>query len=370
MTTALGPTATAAPMLQITVDGRDYTVGPAEGPVTLGREFPSQILLADPRISRVHLRLELAAGNWVGVDLSRNGVYLAGTRQASFPITDGLTAALGNPDGIPVSFRLVPTTADGAHAAALGGEDGDGVDDSDEDTETTGAVDPDIARAGAAVTARLAELDISRRQLARDGIINAGTLALLEKGKRFPKISTLRPLEDALRWPAGTINRIRSGQGADPAETTVQLTSTVAASHMAQATTLALEAIRARAALLPDPADPAFTAPAAGILDELRRLERLTADAARTGIGAAEITVALAGVRTAYRELMLTAARSPHASIGQRLYAARDRNRITETEAATAAGVAPETIANAEAGQPLSAAEVTAIDGLLTALGG
>lgn len=356
------------PPLTITVDGRTYPVAAADAPITLGREFPSAITLADQRISRVHLRVEVAAGSWVGVDLSRNGVFVAGTRQASFPLTDGLTVHLGNPDGIPVTFALADADAapPAAPVAAPASED----DDEDVEDAEAGAIDPDIARAGAAVAARRAELDLSRRLLARDGIINAGTLNSLEKGKHWPKASTLRKLEEALGWAPGAIGRLRDGQGGDPAEATVALTSTVAASHMAQATAIALEAIRARTALLPDPADPAFTAPAAGILDELRRLERLTADAARTGIGAAEVTVALAGVRTTYRDLMLTAARSPHASLGQRLYAARDRNRLTEAEAATAAGVSPETIANAEAGQPLSAAEVTAIDGLLAALGG
>ena len=107
---------TTPPQLEITVDGRTYPVIPAEAPITLGREFPSQILLADQRISRVHLRVEVAAGHWVGVDLSRNGVFLAGTRQASFPLADGLTVRLGNPDGIPVTFGLRAAPASTAAA--------------------------------------------------------------------------------------------------------------------------------------------------------------------------------------------------------------------------------------------------------------
>lgn len=41
------------------------------------------MLVDDPRVSRTHLRVETAAGHWVGVDVSRNGVYLAGARQGS-----------------------------------------------------------------------------------------------------------------------------------------------------------------------------------------------------------------------------------------------------------------------------------------------
>ena len=204
--------------------------------------------------------------------------------------------------------------------------------------------------------------------LARDGVINAGTLTSLEKGRHWPKASTLRKLEEVLGWEPGVIARLRYGQVGDPAAATVQLTSTIAASHMAQASALALEAIRGRIALLPDPDQPGFAETAAAILDELHRLERLTGQAMRTG-GGAEITLALAGVRTAHRDLMLKAAQSPHATLGQRLFAARDRVRLTEAEAAAAAGVSPEVIATAEAGQPLTAAEVTAIEGLLTALG-
>ncbi len=355
---------TAAPPLAIAVDGRTYTLAPAEAPITVGREFPSQILLDDQRISRVHLRVELAAGHWVGVDLSRNGVYLDGTRQASFPITDGLTAHLGNPAGIPVSFSFAPAAATHPGTASATEDDADA-----EDAEASELVDPDIARAGAAVAARRAELDLSRRQLARNGIINAGTLNSLEKGKHWPKASTLRTLEDALGWAPGSITRLRDGQGGDPAAATVALTSTVQAAHMAQAASLALEAMTARIAALPEPERPGFTDAAASILDELRRLERVTADAARGLVGAAEVTLTLGQVRRTYRDLMLTAARSPQATLGQRLFAARHHASLTEAEAAAAAGVAVEVVATAEAGGPLCAAEVTALDGLIAALG-
>ena len=363
METTARPTG-APPPLVIAVDGRSYTVAPAEAPITVGREFPSQILLDDQRISGVHLRVEVAAGHWVGVDLSRNGVYLAGTRQASFPITDGLTARLGNPDGIPATFGFAAAHA----AAAVAPSGGDGEDDED-DEDASDAVDPDIARAGAAVAARRAELDLSRRLLARDGVINAGTLNSLEKGEHWPKASTLRKLEDVLGWTPGTIARLRHGQGGDPAETTVALTGSIAAEHMAEAATLALEALRGRIALLPSADDPGFADTAGAILDELRRLERLTGRVARDATGAPAVAIALGAIRATHRDLILTAARSPHATLGQRLYAARHSAELSTAEAATAAGISVDAVTAAEAGQPISASDVTAIETLLAAMG-
>ena len=245
---------TVLPALTLTVGGRSYQVQTADSPVTVGREFPAQLILDDPRISRLHLRVETVGGNWVGVDLSRNGVYLAGVRRASFPITGPQTVHLGNPDGIPLTFTLsAPGTARSEHHDP---------NSADEDRADDGAAaEPDIARVGAAVAARRAELNLSRRLLARDGIINAGTLTSLEKGTHWPKASTLRKLEEVLGWTPGTISRLRHGEespGGDPAEATVALTGTIAAAHMAEASTLALAAMRGRAALLPDPADPAF----------------------------------------------------------------------------------------------------------------
>jgi transcriptional regulator with XRE-family HTH domain len=352
------------PNLLIKTGGGHYTVAPDEAPVTVGREFPAQVTIEDPRISRLHLRVEVAAGNWVGVDLSRNGVYLSGARQASFPITDGLTARLGNPDGIPVTFAL----ASGNAAAPLS-DDGD-----DEDTtkgDASAAIDPNIARAGAAVADRRTELDLSRRLLARDGVINAGTLTSLERGTHWPKASTLRKLEEVLGWEPGTITRLRMDKAptAEAAEVTVALTGSIAAAHMAEASMLAMEAIRARIALLPDPAEPTYDETASVILDELRRLERLTARVARDTVGAPQVTATLAAIRTTYRELMLTAAAGPHATLGQRLFAARHRGGLSEEEAAAATGITAELISNAEAGQPISAANIAAIKLLLAALG-
>ncbi|MCB1589113.1 MAG: hypothetical protein KDI56_09440 [Xanthomonadales bacterium] len=138
---------------------------------------------------------------------------------------------------------------------------------------------------------------------------------------------------------------------------------------MAEASALALEAIRGRIALLPDPADPSFADSVGGILDELRRLDRLTSRVARDAAGVPAVTIALGAIRSTYRDLMLTAAGSPHASLGQRLYAARHRVGLSADEAANAAGIITESVTNAEAEQSISAADVTAIETLLAALG-
>ena len=83
--------------------------------------------------------------------------------------------------------------------------------------EATGAVDPGMVRAGAAAAARRRELDISQRSLAADGIINAGALIAFEKGRSWPRERTRAKLEEVLRWPPGTIARLRDGQVRHPA---------------------------------------------------------------------------------------------------------------------------------------------------------
>jgi hypothetical protein len=50
-----------------------------------------------------------------------------------------------------------------------------------------------VARAGAAVTARLVKLDLSRRKPAPRRHHQRWFLAVLEDGKRWPRTSTLRP---------------------------------------------------------------------------------------------------------------------------------------------------------------------------------
>ncbi|MCW2730999.1 MAG: hypothetical protein JWR13_1815 [Mycobacterium sp.] len=86
--------------------------------------------------------------------------------------------------------------------------------DTGDDHAASTAVDPGMARAGAAAAARRRELDISQRSLAADGIINAGALIAFEKGRSWPRDKTRTKLEEVLRWAPGTINQIRMGGAA------------------------------------------------------------------------------------------------------------------------------------------------------------
>ena len=82
--------------------------------------------------------------------------------------------------------------------------------------QTAEVLDQGMARAGAAAAARRRELDISQRSLAADGIINAGALISFEKGRSWPRERTRAKLEEVLRWPPGTIARLRHGESIVP----------------------------------------------------------------------------------------------------------------------------------------------------------
>lgn len=144
--------------------------------------------IADQRISRFHLRLEPHPYGWQAIDTSTNGLYVDGVRRTSVAITRSMILHLGDAAGIP----LVVTPSDSHEAAAvLGSEDGatERVATGDDNTDIADIIglmeptDPDIARAGRAVAARRRELSITQRRLAREKIINAGTLIAFEKGR-------------------------------------------------------------------------------------------------------------------------------------------------------------------------------------------
>jgi transcriptional regulator with XRE-family HTH domain len=326
----------------------------------IGRESPAQVVVDDPRISRAHLRLRSDRGSWVAVDNSRNGSYLDGTRQTSFTVTDGMTIMLGEADGIPVTFAFVDAFED---TQLVGPEDRT-------DWVAEGEIDEGIARAGAAVAARREELGIAQRSLARNKIMNAGALIAFEKGRSWPRKQTLTKLEDVLQWPPGMISRIRYGTARPDEDATEALSNSVQASLMAQAVELALGTLTAAIDALPDPADLDFGPRAAAVLGDLRRLEGVAANAARSARGAPEIAIALSTVRKRYDELMLRAARSPKATLGQRLYAARRRAELTVEEIANATGLSVELITVAEADGPVApntAAALESFVGMLAA---
>jgi transcriptional regulator with XRE-family HTH domain len=229
--------------------------------------------------------------------------------------------------------------------------------------------DPDVARAGRAVAARRRELDITQRSLARDKIINAGALIAFEKGRSWPRRGTLAKLEEILQWPPGTIVRIRSGAAAGPdTEATEVMTNTVQAPLMAEAVELAMHTITVAIAALPKPSDPEFTPKATAILADLRKLESVAANAARIAKGTPSVILALSAVRRSYNDVMLKAARSPAATAGQRLYAARHRADLSAEEAANAAGLPVGIVTAVEEERPIPPAAAGAIETLIAQL--
>lgn len=250
----------------------------------------------------------------------------------------------------------------------------------------TGEFDVGLIRAGAAAAARRRELDISQRSLAADGIINAGALIAFEKGRSWPRERTRLKLEEVLRWPPGTIARLRQGgpvpDPAMPAPVPVepptvvtaqpQLTSTPPATDevplIAQAVLTAVNTLESTIATLPAVGEPEFTPRVTSVLADLRQLEAVAARAARLSMVTPALIKALSAVRRQIDELTTLAATAPGATLGQRLYAARRQANLTLSETATAAGVPEDIVARAEAEYPVDAPSVHALEALIGAM--
>lgn len=248
----------------------------------------------------------------------------------------------------------------------------------------TGEIDIGLVRAGAATAARRRELDISQRSLAAEGIINAGALIAFEKGRSWPRERTRLKLEEVLRWPPGTIARLRQGAAVGglaagtlpppvPARA-VTATPVIAAPAndevplIAQAVLTAVNTFDSTIATLPGVNDPGFTPRVTAILGDLRQLEAVATRAARISQVTAPLIKALGAVRRQIDDLTMHAATAPGATLGQRLYAARRRANLTIGETAQAAGVSEDAIAGSEAEYPVDASAVHAIEALISAL--
>ena len=241
------------------------------------------------------------------------------------------------------------------------------------DTESTDAasevLDPGMVRAGAAAAARRRELDISQRSLAADGIINAGALISFEKGRSWPRARTRAKLEEVLRWPPGTIARLRQGEPAvTPGRTEEPVAPGDEVPLIAQAVVTAVNTFGSVIESLPPAEDLDFTPRVTKILADLRQLEAVAAQAARISKVSPALIKALSAVRSRYDDLMLRAAKAPGATLGQRLYAARRGANLTIRETAQAAGVSEDETVRAEAEEPVSAAAVHAIEELVEQL--
>lgn len=348
------------PLLVATSSTTTFAVQPDNGVATLGRDPSATIHIPDNRISRRHLLFEPREDGWHAVDTSRNGTYLAGERFEDIVISGATEVHLGAPEGIPVQLTVTETAP--SHPADPAEPDADAELDEDlaDDTED---VDPIIARVGSQVAARREQLGLAQRKLARDGVVAAGALIALEKGRRWPRAKTISKLEHALGWPAGHLAELR-----DEAE--ASLSTTVEAPLLASAIELHLATLRASIGRLPAIDDPEYTPVATSILADLRNVEQVVANAARTAKGTPAIARTLGAVRQMYGDLMTQAARSPYATFGQRLYATRTAGGLTAEEAANAAGVAAGAVLAVEDGRDVDPVAAAALAALISQLQG
>ena len=257
------------PILIVRFGHVDEVLRPGEGPVFIGRELPAQLRLDDPRISRTHARIESAGTRWVAVDeASTNGMFLDGEKVSTVSLTDGMTLHLGHADGIAVRFSFIDPEAGtvlATHAmpsrAYGGAAERPPADETTVRTDAQGGLD--IARAGAAVAARREELGYSQRRLHDDGVIAHGELEAFERGRSWPAESIREKVEDALRWPPGTIARVARGAEVPEDDDTETLSDSVQLEVMLDYAEITLDGLAARIAALPPVSDPDFGAQAA-----------------------------------------------------------------------------------------------------------
>jgi hypothetical protein len=121
---------------------------------------------------------------------------------------------------------------------------------------------------------------------------------------------------------------------------------------------------------LPDTGDPEFPHRAGIILAGLRKLLGSLSDAAGRSRFTPSVIVALSGVRHRYDDLMETSANGPGATLGQRLYVARSRAKLSTREAANGVGLRKDLIEAVEAEEPANEEETSRIKDLIAALGG
>ncbi|WP_082975743.1 helix-turn-helix domain-containing protein [Mycobacterium sp. E2238] len=365
--------------LTVRVGHATHTLYPGAGVAVIGRDAGAAVQVDDERVAGWHVRLEPHGNDWQAFDTSGNGMFVDGIRRNSVLITGVTTICLGAPDGAAVT--LIPQ-----RPSEVTREEPTQVVrpfEAEDEQWWDGQSDPGVVRAGSAVAERRQQLGISQRSLDRDGIINAGALINFEKGRSWPRRSTLERLEKVLEWPTGHITRIRRGAvpvpsggaggagapvGARRDEATEVLADSIQAPLMAETVELAMHTLITAVSGLPEPTDPDFTPRATNILADLRKLERLASSAARNAKGSPAVILALSSVRRSYNDLMMRAARSPAATLGQRLYGARHRAELSLEEAANGAGLPASVLEDAESERIIAPEAARAIENLIAQL--
>lgn len=357
---------TSAPTLIVRVGRATHRLDPAAGVAFIGRDAAAAVGVDDERVSRQHVRLEPHREGWHAIDASTNGMFVDGVRRNAVPITGVTTIHLGAPDGVAVTLASDVTHDESTQALTPARTEYPSWD---------GQTDPGIVRAGRAVAERRQQLGISQRSLERDGIFNQSALINFEKGRSWPRSRTLEKLETVLQWPTGYITNLRRGAVLAPPsaatgsdEATEVFTDSIQAPMMARTVELAMQALSAAVADLPEPTAPDFTAKATAILADLRKLEGLASNAARQPTGGPEVMKALSSVRRSYHDVMMRAAGSPAATLGQRLYGARHRAALTLGEAATGGGLPVSVLEDAEAERTIAPEVARAIENLIAEL--
>jgi hypothetical protein len=121
---------------------------------------------------------------------------------------------------------------------------------------------------------------------------------------------------------------------------------------------------------LPHPDDPEFPHRAEVILSGLRKLQTTLTQAAGRSRSTPAVIVALSEVRGRYDDLMATAADAPGSSLGQQLYVARRRAKLSAQEAANGVGLRADLLDDLEAGEIPTEDEAARVRTLIAALGG
>lgn len=336
------------PSLTVRCGGDAYTFAADAATVVVGRGDDADVHIGDPRISRAHVRLEVRDNQWFAVDNgSRNGMYADGERCESVAIRSGLTLRVGAPDGVEVSFSCAEEAAAPTEVVRPM---------RDLEVTLTGHADAGVIRAGAAAAARRRELEITQDDLAKYKVIEEEAFAAFEKGRSWPREQVRAKLEEVLRWPPGTLERIRTGEPV-PSSAEAPATRSSPASLIGETVEAAVTLLSIAADALPEISDDDFHERLGGLLVAVRALETVVARAVHENHGNPALALALSAVRRRYDELMWCAAVVPGATLGQRLYAARRRANLTVQEIANAAGLSAELIQAVEAERSVTRAD-------------